>query len=99
MGTIMTAPRLLSRLIVPTLCVGTPVVTLRVTSLKAGAERPGRHSHAERGNDHDCATATFAFDRPHALRGNAGCDAPRHVSEGGRGASWAAFPRGAWEPS
>ncbi|AVE05738.1 hypothetical protein CYL20_14695 [Pseudomonas palleroniana] len=95
----MTASRLLSRLIVPTLCVGTPVVTLRVTSLKADAERPGRHSHAEHGNDHDCVTATFAFDRPHALRGSAGCDAPRHVSEGGRRASWAAFPRGAWERS
>ncbi|PTC21828.1 hypothetical protein C9383_26855, partial [Pseudomonas palleroniana] len=58
----MTAPRLLSRLIVPTLRVGTQVVTLRVTSLEADAERLGRHSHALRGNDHDCATATFAFD-------------------------------------
>ncbi len=36
-------------LIVPTLCVGMPLVTLRVTL--GGAERPGLHSHAERGND------------------------------------------------
>ncbi|MRU49925.1 hypothetical protein FIV37_06350 [Pseudomonas gessardii] len=33
--------------IVPTLCVGTPLATLCV----ADAERPGRHSHAERGSD------------------------------------------------
>ncbi|AZZ79342.1 hypothetical protein CCX46_18015 [Pseudomonas sp. RU47] len=37
-------------LIVPTLCVGTPLVTLRVTLWDA--ERPGLRSHAERGNDH-----------------------------------------------
>ncbi|TLG92447.1 hypothetical protein FEM54_08495 [Pseudomonas edaphica] len=37
--------------IVPTLRVGTHPVTLRVTTLKADAERPGQHSHAERGND------------------------------------------------
>ncbi|PMU17301.1 hypothetical protein C1X89_17215 [Pseudomonas sp. GP01-A8] len=37
--------------LVPTLCVGTHPVTLRVTILKADAERPGRHSRAERGND------------------------------------------------
>ncbi|POA42548.1 hypothetical protein C1893_29230 [Pseudomonas sp. MPR-ANC1] len=35
-------------LIVPTLCVVTHPVTLRVT---LDAERPWRHSHAERGND------------------------------------------------
>ncbi|AZV25715.1 hypothetical protein CT157_06795 [Pseudomonas syringae] len=35
--------------IVPTLCVGMHTVTLRVT---VDAERPWRHSHAERGNDH-----------------------------------------------
>ncbi len=35
--------------IVPTLRVVTPLVTLRVTLLDA--ERPGLHSHAERGND------------------------------------------------
>ncbi|RYM38202.1 hypothetical protein EVS84_24475 [Pseudomonas koreensis] len=33
---------------VPTLCVGMHLVTLCVT---LDAERPGRHSHAERGND------------------------------------------------
>ncbi|AWA40892.1 hypothetical protein DBV33_20675 [Pseudomonas fluorescens] len=35
-------------MIVPTLCVGMHPVTLCVT---ADAERPGRRSHAERGND------------------------------------------------
>jgi hypothetical protein len=35
-------------MIVPTLCVGMHLVTLCVT---LDAERPGRHSHAERGND------------------------------------------------
>ena len=39
------------RQIVPTLCVGTHPVTLCV-SLTVNAERPDRHSHAERGNDH-----------------------------------------------
>ena len=38
-------------MIVPTLRVGMQPVTLCVTS-KADAERPVRHSHAERGNDH-----------------------------------------------
>ena len=42
-------PPLSSRLIVPTLCVGMPQVTLCVTLWDA--ERPGLHSHAERGND------------------------------------------------
>ncbi|PYB84725.1 hypothetical protein DMX03_19075 [Pseudomonas koreensis] len=37
-------------LIVPTLCVGMPPWTLCVRSWDA--ERPGIHSHAERGNDH-----------------------------------------------
>ncbi|WP_438362372.1 hypothetical protein [Pseudomonas gingeri] len=37
------------RTIVPTLRVGMQPVTLRVT--RADAERPVRHSHAERGND------------------------------------------------
>ncbi|POA46554.1 hypothetical protein C1893_19615 [Pseudomonas sp. MPR-ANC1] len=36
-------------LIVPTLCVGTPQRTLCVRCWDA--ERPGLHSHAERGND------------------------------------------------
>ena len=35
-------------MIVPTLCVGMHPVTLCVT---VDAERPWRHSHAERGND------------------------------------------------
>ncbi|KAA0983177.1 hypothetical protein FQ192_30060 [Pseudomonas sp. ANT_J12] len=37
-------------MIVPTLCVGMPPRTLRVR-LWRDAERPGLHSHAERGND------------------------------------------------
>ena len=37
-----------ARMIVPTLRVGTPLLTLCV---KKDAERPGLHSHAERGND------------------------------------------------
>ncbi|QFG33018.1 hypothetical protein F6476_29530 [Pseudomonas umsongensis] len=37
--------------IVPKLCVGTPQRTLRVWLLSGDAERPGLHSHAERGND------------------------------------------------
>ena len=38
------------RLIVPTLCVGMPQWTLCVRCWDA--ERPGLHSHAERGNEH-----------------------------------------------
>ncbi|APV38260.1 hypothetical protein PFAS1_02480 [Pseudomonas frederiksbergensis] len=38
-------------MIVPTLCVGMPQWTLRVR-FGRDAERPGLHSHAERGNDH-----------------------------------------------
>ncbi|RXE55056.1 hypothetical protein B4O85_02375 [Pseudomonas azotoformans] len=37
-------------------------------------------------------------DRSHALRGNTSSDALRRV-QAGRGASRAAFPRGAWERS
>jgi hypothetical protein len=44
-------------MIVPTLCVGMHPVTLRVIR-RRDAEGPGRHSHAERGNDQ------------HAERGN-----------------------------
>src|ERR1700743_3828477 len=40
-----------------------------------------------------------AFDRSHALRGNAALDAPRRRSKPGRGASGEAFPRRAWERS
>ncbi|PAU55799.1 hypothetical protein BZL43_17340 [Pseudomonas sp. PICF141] len=43
-------------LIVPTLCVGMPQGTLRVPALERDAERPGLHSHAERGNDHEGLT-------------------------------------------
>ncbi|TLG92595.1 hypothetical protein FEM54_07745 [Pseudomonas edaphica] len=41
-------------LIVPTLCVGMPPWTLCVRSWDA--ERPGMHSHAERGNDRYATT-------------------------------------------
>ncbi|CAI8912681.1 hypothetical protein EMIT0P265_40413 [Pseudomonas zeae] len=41
----------------------------------------------------------FLADRSHALRGNAARDAPRSKSRAERGASVAAFPRGAWERS
>ncbi|PNY78192.1 hypothetical protein FJ692_04505 [Pseudomonas fluorescens] len=42
--------------IVPTLCVVMHPVTLRVTRERQDAERPMRHSHAERGNDHPGST-------------------------------------------
>ncbi|POA45992.1 hypothetical protein C1893_22280 [Pseudomonas sp. MPR-ANC1] len=38
-------------MIVPTLCVGMPLGTLRVPTREFDAERQGLHSHAERGND------------------------------------------------
>ncbi len=42
--------------------------------------------------------ATLNHDRSRAPRGNAARDAPRHtLSAAGRGASWAALPRRAWE--
>ena len=44
-------PAIAVGVIVPTLCVGMHPVTLCV-AFKQDAERPGRHSHAERGNDH-----------------------------------------------
>ncbi|QHD10185.1 hypothetical protein PspR76_29170 [Pseudomonas sp. R76] len=50
-GCMPTATPNSDRMIVPTLRVGMPIVTLRVTPLGADAERPGLHSHAERGND------------------------------------------------
>ncbi len=48
-------------LIVPTLCVGMHPVTLCVTTSRADAERPWRHSHAERGNDHWVSVAAKAL--------------------------------------
>ena len=51
-------------LIVPTLRVGTPHVTLRVTTLRADAERPRRHSHAERGNDQCGSIKVLDSDDP-----------------------------------
>ena len=53
--------------IVPTLCVGMHPVTLCVTILRADAERPERHSHAERGNDLNSLLHSElppAYDRP-----------------------------------
>src|ERR1700686_1168255 len=68
--------------IVPMLCVGTPLVTLRVTknswvnnylSLHNTAERRVMRSHAEHGNDkHGCNTLMFIlalyFHRPVKFR-------------------------------
>ncbi|OKP74722.1 hypothetical protein BTR19_00400 [Pseudomonas fluorescens] len=42
-------PSGIRNLLVPTLCVGMPHRTLRVRCWDA--QRPGMHSHAERGND------------------------------------------------
>ena len=42
-------------LIVPTLCVGMQPGTLCVPFESWNAERPLRHSHAERGNDQACS--------------------------------------------
>ncbi|MRU52107.1 hypothetical protein FIV37_17605 [Pseudomonas gessardii] len=44
-------------MIVPTLCVGTPLRTLCVRC--CDAERHGVHSHAERGNDHPQSVGTI----------------------------------------
>jgi len=80
--------------LVPTLCVGTPCSTLRVVrSRQRAAARPGRRSHAERGNESRartkgsvarksggvlCTRAEHGGEtRSHALRGNAVLDAPR----------------------
>ena len=49
--------------LVPTLCVGTHPVTLCVTTPKVDAERPGLHSHAERGNDQRSG-GTISAQRP-----------------------------------
>ncbi|RRW64460.1 hypothetical protein EGJ53_16465 [Pseudomonas fluorescens] len=59
----------LGLLIVPTLCVGMPQWTLCVRCWDA--ERPGLHSHAERGNDQSgggiiCRRRRW---RPQAMRG------------------------------
>ena len=82
--------------IVPALRVGMQPVTLRVTpQLRRDAERPRWRYHAERGNEH---AAFCRKDRSRAPRGYAARDAPRHPSVAtGRGASWEALPRGAWE--
>ncbi|MCF5475822.1 DUF1534 domain-containing protein [Pseudomonas syringae] len=99
-------------IIVPTLRVGMPFVTLRVTSLRctghsgSDAERPEMRYHAERGNDgHEHGDRGSDHDdyRSNAPRGNAFRDAPRHKSalhrafRIGRRASRNALPRGAWE--
>ncbi|TKK12936.1 hypothetical protein PflCFBP13510_09010 [Pseudomonas fluorescens] len=63
--------------------------------MRRDAGRPGRRYHAERGNEH---VAFCREDRSRAPRGNAARDAPRHPSFAtGRGASWKALPRRAWE--
>ncbi|PRB50003.1 hypothetical protein CQ009_03525 [Pseudomonas sp. MYb2] len=50
-------------MIVPTLCVGTPPRTLRVRFCR-DAERPGLHSHAERGNDQNKTRLVRVFVWP-----------------------------------
>ncbi len=82
----------LRQLIVPTLCVGMHPVTLCVIFQKRNVERPRRHSHAER---EERSPQPPRPDRSHALRGHASRDALRHLPEAERGASLAAFPRGA----
>ncbi|MBR7215424.1 hypothetical protein E1K68_22090 [Pseudomonas sp. B2021] len=54
-------------LIVPTLCVGMPLVTLRVTVSSADAERPWLHSHAERGNDRGSRIKSYLIFRRWAI--------------------------------
>ncbi|RRW57392.1 hypothetical protein EGJ55_07625 [Pseudomonas moraviensis] len=49
-------------MIVPTLCVGMPQRTLCVRFWDA--ERPGLHSHAERGNDHLITATTHQSEQP-----------------------------------
>ena len=61
-------------MIVPTLCVGMQPVTLCVTG---DAERPLRHSHAERGNDQD---QMWELAREEAGNGNTDFQARRASS-------------------
>ncbi|PMU65375.1 hypothetical protein C1X84_34450 [Pseudomonas sp. GP01-A1] len=49
--------------LVPTLCVGMPLVTLCVTLWDA--ERPGLHSHAERGNEQSGAFFVLGICQSH----------------------------------
>ncbi|RZI33150.1 hypothetical protein EUX57_03920 [Pseudomonas orientalis] len=53
-------------MIVPTLCVGMHPVTLCVTC-RRDAERPRRHSHAERGNDQTDTPPSGASPLPHGI--------------------------------
>ncbi|APV43130.1 hypothetical protein PFAS1_08340 [Pseudomonas frederiksbergensis] len=48
---------------VPTLCVGMPNWTLRVR-FERDAERPGLHSHAERGNDRCVHSDNMSRNQP-----------------------------------
>ena len=52
-------------MIVPTLCVGMHPVTLCVT--QADAERPKRHSHAERANDQPLRDNTLEHSTEYLL--------------------------------
>ncbi|TFA85089.1 hypothetical protein F638_2718 [Pseudomonas sp. LAIL14HWK12:I2] len=49
-------------MIVPMLRVGMPEGTLCVPALEWDAERPGLHSHAERGNDQSAVLVGMARD-------------------------------------
>ncbi|RMR07869.1 hypothetical protein ALO97_04862 [Pseudomonas syringae pv. tagetis] len=69
------------------------------------AERPERRAHAEHGHDSQRAIVSQRAIAPHAPRGNALGDAPRHdsaprralrVFKADRRASGTVYPRGAW---
>nr|TSB53814.1 hypothetical protein FEE99_00320 [Pseudomonas sp. ef1] len=64
----------LCRVIVPTLRVGMPHWTLRVR-FGRDAERPGLHSHAERGNDQtiNCGSEQARSHRGQCLAGYSRC--------------------------
>ncbi|KAE9650926.1 hypothetical protein EJA71_00210 [Pseudomonas sp. PB106] len=48
-------------LIVPTLCVGMPLGTLRVPARGWDAERPRLYSHAERGNNQGVPSSRLGY--------------------------------------
>ncbi len=61
--TLVECPPIRRLVIVPTLCVVMHPVTLCVTFQKRNAERPWRHSHAEREERSSTAAAPLSFPR------------------------------------